>query len=108
MAYLPFSSGMSALICGNNWDDGVHCGPRTVNLNNNPWNVNVNIGARLACDKINGQEKAYGINYGFVVVIHFFCVRLSSFGNYFFYCLKSLTEWVTRSFCFFLFYATMY
>ncbi|MBP5696938.1 MAG: SUMF1/EgtB/PvdO family nonheme iron enzyme [Treponema sp.] len=49
-AYLPFSSGMSALVCGNNWDDGVHCGPRTVSLDVNPWNVNVSFGARLACD----------------------------------------------------------
>ncbi|MBO7583078.1 MAG: SUMF1/EgtB/PvdO family nonheme iron enzyme [Treponema sp.] len=49
-ACLPFSGGMSALICGNNWDDGVLCGPRSVNLDSNPWNVNVLIGARLACD----------------------------------------------------------
>ena len=49
MAYLPFSNGLSALICGNNWNNGVHCGPRTVNANNSPWNVNPNIGARRAC-----------------------------------------------------------
>lgn len=49
-AYLPFSDGVSALICGSNWGDGVHCGARTVSLNGAPWNVNVRVGARLACD----------------------------------------------------------
>ena len=48
----PNSDGLVALHCGNNWNNGVHCGPRTVNLNNYPWNVNTNIGARLACDKV--------------------------------------------------------
>jgi hypothetical protein len=28
----------------------VNCGPRTVNGNNWPWNVNTNIGARFACE----------------------------------------------------------
>jgi hypothetical protein len=41
---------LSAFICGGNWNNGVHCGGRTVNLNNYPWNVNTNIGSRLACD----------------------------------------------------------
>lgn len=49
-AYLPFSGGVSALICGDNWGDGVHCGPRAVDLYGNPWVVSVGIGARLACD----------------------------------------------------------
>lgn len=49
-ANLPNSLGLSALICGGNWNNGVHCGPRCVNLNNYPWNVNPNIGARFACD----------------------------------------------------------
>jgi hypothetical protein len=35
---------------GGNWNNGVHCGPRTVNVNNYPWNRNTNIGGRLACD----------------------------------------------------------
>ncbi|MBQ9237788.1 MAG: hypothetical protein IJ191_00510 [Treponema sp.] len=48
---------MSALICGNNWNNGLHCGARTVNANNYPWNVNTNIGARLACDKMIGQKR---------------------------------------------------
>ena len=50
------SNGLSALICGSNWNNGLHCGPRTVNANNYPWNVNTNIGARLACDKIMYQK----------------------------------------------------
>ena len=51
-SYLPNSNGLIALHCGNNWNNGVHCGPRTVNLNNYPWNVNTNVGSRLACDKV--------------------------------------------------------
>jgi hypothetical protein len=33
-----------------NWNNGVYAGTRTVNANNYPWNVNTNIGCRLACD----------------------------------------------------------
>jgi hypothetical protein len=33
-----------------NWNNGVNAGPRTVNANNYPWNVNTNNGVRLACD----------------------------------------------------------
>jgi hypothetical protein len=47
------------------WDNGVYCGPRAVNFNNYSWNVNTNIGARLACDnsfiEINKRGKN---NYG--------------------------------------------
>ena len=56
-AYLPFANGLSALVCGSNWDNGDRCGPRTVNANNYPWNVNTNIGARLACDNKIVQRK---------------------------------------------------
>jgi hypothetical protein len=35
---------------GANWDNGVRAGARTVNVNNYPWNVNTNIGSRLACE----------------------------------------------------------
>lgn len=35
---------------GGNWNRGVYAGPRAVNTNNQPWNVNTNIGSRLACD----------------------------------------------------------
>lgn len=35
---------------GANWNDGVRAGARAVNVNNYPWNVNTNIGSRLACD----------------------------------------------------------
>jgi len=38
------------MFAGGNWNEGVNAGPRTVNLNNYPWNVNTNIGCRLACD----------------------------------------------------------
>lgn len=33
-----------------NWNNGVNAGPRCVNANNYPWNVNTNNGVRLACD----------------------------------------------------------
>lgn len=35
---------------GANWDNGLRAGPRSVNVNNYPWNVNTNIGSRLACE----------------------------------------------------------
>ena len=37
-------------LAGGNWDNGVYAGSRAVNVNNVPWNVNVNIGSRFACD----------------------------------------------------------
>lgn len=37
------------MISGN-WNNGVNAGSRSVNANNYPWNVNTNIGVRLACD----------------------------------------------------------
>jgi hypothetical protein len=43
---------LSAFICGGNWNNGVNCGARAVNVNNYPWNVNTNIGSRLACDSV--------------------------------------------------------
>jgi hypothetical protein len=50
-----------------NWNNGVHAGARAVNANNYPWNVNTNIGVRLACDNFslleNGKECPR--NYGF-------------------------------------------
>jgi len=50
-------SGLHALICGGNWNNGVNCGPRTVNGNNYPWNVNTNIGSRFACDLTRSINK---------------------------------------------------
>ena len=44
---------------GANWNDGVHAGPRAVNVNNYPWNVNTNIGSRLACE--NREKRRSGI-----------------------------------------------
>jgi hypothetical protein len=41
---------LSDFLCGGNWNDGDNAGARCVNLNNYPWNVNTNYGARLACD----------------------------------------------------------
>lgn len=49
-AYLPFADGLSALVCGGNWDFGDRCGPRTVGASSLPWYVSTGIGARLACD----------------------------------------------------------
>ncbi len=40
------------LLAGGAWNNGVQAGCRTANLNNFPWNVNANIGVRLACDLI--------------------------------------------------------
>jgi formylglycine-generating enzyme required for sulfatase activity len=37
-------------IAGGGWNDGVHCGPRAVNLNHYAWFVHTGLGARLACD----------------------------------------------------------
>jgi hypothetical protein len=54
---------LSAFICGGNWNDGVHCGGRAVNLSNYPWNVNTNNGSRLACDNVYNNVKFY-FRYG--------------------------------------------
>lgn len=48
-----------------NWNNGVYAGTRTVNANNYPWNVNTNIGCRLACDnffiaKIKNEGRDHG------------------------------------------------
>lgn len=51
-AYLPNTSGLSAIFCGGGWGSGVYAGPRAVHLGNRPWDVSVNIGCRLACDKL--------------------------------------------------------
>ena len=49
-AFLPFEVGLSALVCGGAWFNGVCCGPRAVNANFFPWRVSAFVGARLACD----------------------------------------------------------
>ena len=76
---------MRALICGGNWNNGVNCGPRTVNGNNYPWNVNTNIGARFACDLTRSKNnKNIGLYvYGLQVVIASIEVgiRLTVFGE---------------------------
>jgi formylglycine-generating enzyme required for sulfatase activity len=51
-AYLPNSTGLSAFLCGGNWNGGVYCGGRSVYLSNSPWYVDTNVGSRLACDKL--------------------------------------------------------
>jgi hypothetical protein len=56
---------LSAFICGGNWNNGVNCGGRTVNLNDYPWNVNTNIGSRLACDSVYSNLRhhfRYGVS----------------------------------------------
>ena len=45
---------------GANWNKGVHAGPRTVTVNNYPWNVNTNIGSRLACENQLNDDRHYG------------------------------------------------
>jgi hypothetical protein len=54
---------LSAFICGGNWNNGVRCGGRAVNLNNRPWNVNTGIGSRLACDSVYNNLR-YHFRYG--------------------------------------------
>jgi len=53
-----------AFNCGGNWNNGVHAGARTVNLNNWPWNVNTNRGCRLACDLSYGSMGHLMNRYG--------------------------------------------
>jgi hypothetical protein len=40
-----------------NWNNGVIAGARAVNANNYPWNINTNIGVRLACDNFSLPSK---------------------------------------------------
>lgn len=47
-----------ALLGGGNWNNGAQAGARAVNLNNYPWNVNVNIGGRGACDLVSFRHVA--------------------------------------------------
>lgn len=49
-----------ALLGGGNWNNGVQAGARAVNLNNYPWNVNTNIGARCARDLVIIGVLLYG------------------------------------------------
>lgn len=51
------------MFAGGNWNNGAHDGARTVNLNNYPWNVNTNIGCRLACDD-DGKISRAGLRSG--------------------------------------------
>jgi hypothetical protein len=50
--YATLDTGLHAFYCGGNWNNGVFCGGRSVNLNDYPWNVDTSIGSRLACDKL--------------------------------------------------------
>ena len=40
------------LAAGGHWHRGSYCGPRAINPDDQPWNVNVHIGTRLACDAL--------------------------------------------------------
>lgn len=51
-AYLPNSTGLHALVCGAPWDNGVRCGPRTVDGDGCPWYVAASVGSRFACDSL--------------------------------------------------------
>ena len=42
----------SSFACGGHWHRGSYCGPRAINPDDQPWNVNVHIGTRLACDAL--------------------------------------------------------
>lgn len=42
----------SAFAAGGHWHRGSYCGPRAINPDDQPWNVNVHIGTRLACDAL--------------------------------------------------------
>ncbi|GHU65113.1 hypothetical protein FACS189447_03480 [Spirochaetia bacterium] len=50
--YAPNDNNPGAAIAGGHWLQGVHAGPRCVSLGNYAWNVNPNIGVRLACDNL--------------------------------------------------------
>jgi hypothetical protein len=42
----------SALAAGGHWHRGSYCGSRAINPDDQPWNVNVHIGSRFACDSL--------------------------------------------------------
>jgi hypothetical protein len=48
-------------MAGGNWDNGVHCGSRCANSNNNPENVNTNTGLRCVCDHLFCREDGNGV-----------------------------------------------
>ena len=51
-AFLPNAYGMVAWIAGGDWSHGVYAGSRAVYVNKYPWDVNVYIGARFACESL--------------------------------------------------------
>lgn len=44
------TNSFSSLAAGGHWHRGSCCGPRAINPDDQPWNVNVHIGTRLACE----------------------------------------------------------
>jgi hypothetical protein len=50
--YLPNADGLSAFLAGGDWNAGVHCGARALDLNGRPWYVNSRIGSRGVCDPL--------------------------------------------------------
>ncbi|MEN6562104.1 MAG: SUMF1/EgtB/PvdO family nonheme iron enzyme [Christensenella sp.] len=46
------TNSFSAFAAGGHWHRGAFCGPRAINPDDQPWNVNVHIGSRLACDSL--------------------------------------------------------
>ncbi|MCL4491222.1 MAG: SUMF1/EgtB/PvdO family nonheme iron enzyme [Nitrospirae bacterium] len=50
--YLPNNTGLSQVLAGGTWTNGVSAGSRCVSLNGSPWTVTATIGSRLACDAL--------------------------------------------------------
>jgi formylglycine-generating enzyme required for sulfatase activity len=50
--FAPNQSNPGCAVAGGSWYDGVHAGPRAVNLHHYSWYVSTGIGVRLACDNL--------------------------------------------------------
>lgn len=50
--YIPSATALHALICGGDWNIGVHCGSRTVHAGSYPWDSGANSGGRGVCDSL--------------------------------------------------------
>jgi hypothetical protein len=50
--YLPNDDGLVAFRAGGRWNNGVHCGARTVGVSGPPWDVRSTYGSRGVCDSL--------------------------------------------------------
>lgn len=50
--HMPSNTALHALIAGGNWRQGAHCGARAVFCADYPWNSDVDVGVRGACDAV--------------------------------------------------------